>query len=176
MQQTTSSESYFDAISWLNQFEPEARKLQADEIRSVTQFSLLWNLFEAQVCNHSGSVHCFRRKADEWEKAGLLALAVWEPYLKYFQRRYIENEGTNEIFAGLHLRPKDNPDLVAAVLKGENTDIAGIITALLTIVYRYRSNLFHGLKWIYGLHGQADNFNTANQVLARALEINRRET
>lgn len=146
MQKTTPSEPNFDAISWLNQFEPEARQLHADEIGSVTQFCLLWNLFEAQVCNHSGSVRCFRSKADDWKKAGLLASAAWEPYLKYFQRRYVENGDTNHRFTRLRLRRNDDPDLVAAVLKGENTDIARIVTALLTIVYRYRNNLFHGLK------------------------------
>ena len=178
MQNTTFSEPIFDVIGWLNRFEPGARQLRPGEINSVMQFSLVWNLFEAQVCMAKGvkaSVPRFRSKAREWENAGHLTSTNWNPFLEYFQRRYIENEATNHLFEGLHLNRKEDRNQVAAVLKGENTDIAGIVTALLTIVYRYRCNLFHGLKWVYGLHDQSVNFNTANQILAKALEIDRRE-
>ncbi len=41
---------------------------------------------------------------------------------------------------------------------------------MLIIVFRYRNNLFHGVKWEYELAGQLSNFTTANSVLMKVLD------
>ena len=41
------------------------------------------------------------------------------------------------------------------------------------VVYRIRNNLFHGMKWAYGMRGQLENFRHANAVLIKALEMDR---
>ena len=57
------------------------------------------------------------------------------------------------------------------VLKGENTNLVDEITALLMIVYRLRNNLFHGLKWDYGIRDQFDNVIHANAVLMKSVDL-----
>lgn len=59
-----------------------------------------------------------------------------------------------EYFAGLHLRRNDNFALVSEVLKGANRNHADGVAALLIVVLRLRNNLFHGVKWAYGIRGQ----------------------
>ena len=41
---------------------------------------------------------------------------------------------------------------------------------MLTIIYRYRNNLFHGVKWGYELADQLHNFTHANNALMKALD------
>jgi hypothetical protein len=47
---------------------------------------------------------------------------------------------------------------------------ANRIAAVLIIVFRYRNNLFHGVKWQYKLEGQLGNFSAANDALMKVLE------
>ena len=68
----------------------------------------------------------------------------------------------------------DSPELVCAVLKGENTNHADVVAALLIVVLRLRNNLFHGVKWAYGIRNQLANFINANTTLMAALEIHDR--
>ena len=138
------------------------------------QFTLLWGLFEAQVCANGASVPCFRRKVEEWSERGILDPVEFQPYLEYFRDRYFADGEPTYRFGRLHLRKGDDPDRVLAVLKGEAENAVDVVTTALTIVYRYRSNLFHGLKWAYNLHDQEQNFSIANRVIARALETNKR--
>lgn len=56
------------------------------------------------------------------------------------------------------------------VLSGSDIDAKRRLATALIIVFRYRNNLFHGLKWQYELAGQLGNFNAANAVLMKALD------
>jgi hypothetical protein len=161
----------FDVVSWLNAFEPG---FDRDELSSLTQFTLLWSLFEAQVCANSASVPYLRKKVEQWSEGGILDPVEFQPYLEYFRNRYLVGGDPTYRFEHLHLRKKDDPGRVLSVLKGETKGDVDIVTTILTIVYRYRNNLFHGLKWAYNLRGQEENFNISARILARALDINRR--
>lgn len=57
-----------------------------------------------------------------------------------------------------------------AVIDGSDKDPCSRMAAVLIIVFRYRNNLFHGVKWQYKLQGQLGNFTTANDVLMKVLE------
>lgn len=174
MREPDPNPGQFDVLSWLNAFEPGAHDLRGDEISSVTQFALMWGLFEDQVCQKSASVRCFRKRVQQWSDAGILQLEQFDPYLEYFQNRYLGDGEPNHRFEQLRIRNSEERERVAAVLKGENRNAVDIVTAALAIVYRYRNNLFHGLKWVYALHGQAENFVVANRILAQSLETHRR--
>ena len=52
-----------------------------------------------------------------------------------------------------------------------NADVAEVAAALLIIVYRFRNNLLHGVKWAYEIRGQFENFRHANAVLMQAIEL-----
>ena len=57
------------------------------------------------------------------------------------------------------------------VLAGETSEPEEIAAAVLIIVYRFRNNLFHGVKWSYELQGQLENFTHANTALMQAIEL-----
>jgi hypothetical protein len=87
----------------------------------------------------------------------------------YFKNRYFPDGQQSPHFEHLHFRRKDRADLVEAVLKGEDNISAHVIGAALLIIFRLRNNLFHGIKWKYGIRGQLGNFSRANNVLMASL-------
>lgn len=106
----------------------------------------------------------------EWGAQNRLSLAPFSQSLAHFKNRYFNNGEFTHLFHGLNLRRSDSPELVKKVVKGENTNDADCIAALLIIVYRLRNNLFHGVKWAYGLRDQLENFTNANNAIMAALE------
>lgn len=76
-------------------------------------------------------------------------------------------------FDSLNLRGNDNVSVVEGVLLGRENSPGAILICCLTIVLRYRNNLFHGMKWAYGIQGQKGNFMIANQILIRTAEMAR---
>ncbi len=158
--------------NWLNANAPGYENLAPEERSAITNFSLLWSLFEAQVLNTSASSKSIESKIKSWSDVGHLQAPDFEEYKNYFINRYITNNELNDKFDHLNLRNGDKPDLIKAVLKGAENDTASVVTAMLIIVLRYRNNFFHGIKWAYQFKGQLNNFNTANNLLMRVIEIN----
>jgi len=68
------------------------------------------------------------------------------------------------------LRDNDNPALVRAVLTGDDTGSVSQLIACLTIIYRFRNNFFHGIKWAYSLRDQLGNFTHSASLLEKYLE------
>lgn len=157
---------------WFNLNAPGYEDLNQEEKDAITHFSLLWSLFEAQVLNTSASANSIETKINSWNEANRLNAPEFEQFKNYFVQRYIENGVPNYRYDHLHLRNGDKPNLVSAVLKGEESSIACVLTAMLIIVLRYRNNFFHGIKWAYQFKDQLDNFNTANNLLMKVVEIN----
>ena len=102
---------------------------------------------------------------------GLLQYDRFEKSLGYFRDRYFQGGAFNERFEHLLWRKNDLRPLVEAVLSGKDDDIEHVVLALLMIAYRLRNNLFHGVKWAYGIQGQQPNFEHASDVLMRILEL-----
>lgn len=147
---------------------PGVAGLSSEEHEALYRFTLLWTLFEAQVLDNNASVS---KITEVVEKLGPQAFEVnwFQEQLVYFQDRYIEDGNTNYRFEHLHLRNNDNPDRVKSVLLGKNIDVKDQLIACLTIVYRFRNNLFHGLKWAYRLQEQLDNFRHSANLLKKYL-------
>jgi len=157
-------------IDWLSIKAPGFSELLIEEREAILHFSLLWSFFEAEALNTNASANTILALIREWERTGRLRIEPFAESLAYFQARYIENEEPTTHFADLHLRRNDKPELVRDVLIGANTNHADGVAALLIIVLRLRNNLFHGVKWAYGIRGQLANFSHANAALMAALE------
>ena len=157
--------------NWLVNNAPGYDELSEEEKSEIMHFSLLWSLFEARVLNTSASPRSIQTKINSPETAELLDHTEFENYRNYFSQRYIENGNTNFRFPHLHFRRNDNQGLVERVLKYETNDVSEVVIALLTIVYRYRNNFFHGIKWAYKFKEQLDNFRISNELLIQMLEI-----
>lgn len=162
----------FDVRNWLNNYFPNA-EFNRDEVNTVTDFSLMWNLFEFEMGNRQMSI----------QQITACALQIvnkapgndfYNDYYQYFRDRYINVDNTtNDLFDGLAFRPNDKKDFVANVLKDDNPGPGSIIEAILIIIYRFRNNLFHGEKRLHNIHTQYENFNMANEFLANILTINK---
>jgi len=156
---------------WLSKYAVGYSKLSKEEKETITNFPLLWSLFEAQILNCSASASSIKSKINDWDARGLLKLDGFKKYKEYFTHRYVNENNMNHKFSQLHLRKNDYPSLVEQVLKDETNLTSEIVTALLVIVLRYRNNFFHGSKWAYEFEKQFDNFSMANELLMYILEI-----
>jgi hypothetical protein len=157
-------------LEWISNFLSFERILTGSDIESVRNFSLLWNLFEGLICNKNASVITLENAVLDLQKRKKINIDYYEQFLEYFVERYAKNGETNRLFDELNLRRNDKPELVKAVLKGNETSSEKVLLAILIIVFRYRNNLFHGEKSIYKLQNQIDNFRNANQFLMLFME------
>jgi len=158
-------------IDWLRANAPGFDQLPEADREAIMHFSLLWSFFEARALGSAASANAIVALVQGWEDDGRLDVAPFDQSLSYFKDRYFQNGAATPNFQGLALRPNDNPATVEAVLKGENTSTRDCVAALLIVVYRLRNNLFHGVKWAYGIRDQLSNFNNANATIMAALEM-----
>ncbi len=158
-------------VEWLEANIPEFVNLPEADRQAIFHFAVLWSLFEDRALENSASANAIVGIVNQWDREGRLEFGAFENDLEYFRKRYfVEGEPTH-YFAGLHLRGNDHPALVRAVLQRENNHPADCTAALIIVVYRLRNNLFHGVKWAYGIQGQLDNFTHANEVIMNALSL-----
>lgn len=159
-----------DPDTWLKQRASGFGNLSAQEKLAIMHFSFLWSFFEAKALNANASSRSICQLAGGWAAHNRLDPVKFSKSLAYFKNRYFNGGEPTPHFQGLKLRPFDYPDRVEAVLSGGNTDDADCVAALLIVVYRLRNNLFHGMKWDYGIRDQLDNFKHANDAIMAALE------
>lgn len=161
------------AIPWLEQHAPGFSGLSAAERDLLMDFALLWSLFEGEVLNSAASVNTIEQAVQRWNQAGFLLPQTFAAAAGYFRERYYADGAFTYRFDHLHLDRSRNPQVVRDVLSGQDNAPTAIALAVLIIVFRYRNNLFHGEKWAYQLQEQEQNFSHANEVLMRAVELNR---
>lgn len=155
-----------DPNNWLKQQVPGYAALSLAERRAIKDFSLLWSLFEGTHLNTSGSANAIAAHVAALQAANRLAARPQlQAALLHFRNRYFQNAAFNHAFNSLHFRNNDRRPFVESVLSGQVNDAASVLSALLIIIYRLRNNLFHGVKWAYGIANQLENFRHANRVL-----------
>lgn len=158
------------AMDWLRARVPGFGKLTQEERDAIVDFSLLWTLFEARLLDTNASPENICRMVDAWYQTGALKTDIYREELAYFRLRYFANGEFTDHFKHLHLRPPDRETPIREVLNGSNDTARDCVKACLIIVYRYRNNLFHGMKWDYELRDQLQNFTAATNIVLRALE------
>lgn len=158
-----------DPKAWLEKNVFGFNELPEEDRQAILYFSLLWSLFEASALQTHASSSSILVLARRNYEQGQLNLELFEPSLNYFRHRYFVDGAFTENFDGLHLRDNDNLQLVRQVIQGGNENPGDVVAALLIIIYRLRNNLFHGVKWAYGIQGQLRNFEFANRALMIAI-------
>lgn len=146
-------------IDWINQ--RYGVNFKEADLTHVKNFSLAWNVFDDVVCNNSCSV----ASIDASFQTKNFDLKDFQFNLDYFKKRYIDAGATNRRFDNLNFRNADRRALVESVLLGNAGNVHEIVLALAIIVYRFRNNLFHGLKDIRLIHEQSQNFEQANTFI-----------
>lgn len=150
-------------IEWIN--EKFGTEFTEEQLINVKDFSLLWNIFENLVCGNRCNVNRLEEKLNPIA----FQIADFQENFEYFQNRYIENGTTNGRFEHLNFRNGDRKEFVANVLLGNENITSAKVLALTIIVYRFRNNLFHGLKNFIQIDQQEENFRNANQILKNIL-------
>lgn len=151
-------------LQWIN--EKLNVNLNNEDLDSIKDFSLIWNVFESKVCKKNFSPD----RVQEGINSKDYTLKNFSKELKYFQNRYITEGHANHRFAFLYFRNKKSEQFCKDVLLGNITELNEIILGLVLIVYRLRNNLFHGVKNMAVIDEQKDNFGMANQILSKILD------
>jgi hypothetical protein len=159
------------AFDWLQVHSPGMPQLTADERGAISDFSIFWSLFESRALGNSASAERILQITKSWRDKGNLTPQVFAPHITYFRERYFQDSHETPHFVHLHLRANDMIPLVRSVLQGKSEGLAEDSAVALIVVYRFRNNLFHGIKWSYALQGQLANFLHANMALMKALEL-----
>lgn len=158
-------------LRWLRQMVPGFDRLSTAERVAVRDFSLLWSLFEGTVLGTSASANSIVGAVSALRDQGRLDLRSFRRSIEHFRQRYYDGQNLTPAFEHLNLRGGDRRPLVEAFVTGRANSEAEILAGLLIIVYRLRNNLFHGIKWAYGIRGQLENFRRANDTLMAVMEL-----
>ena len=156
---------------WLKKFAPGFDQLSAQERKAIKDFSLLWSVFEGTILDTNANAKTIICAVRSLSEQGKLTLKPFRAAIKYFSDRYYDGINLTSEFERLAFRGGDHKPLVEKVLRGRANDDVEILSAILIIVLRLRNNLFHGIKWSYGVQGQLANFRNANNVLISVMML-----
>jgi len=154
-------------LTWLTNTFQIDEDLNESDIESIQNFSLLWNVFEANYSNRNFQLNTIEVRINQ----ATFDIQDYQTYLEYFRNRYVTNGQLNQRFP--HLRvPNNRNQLLTEVLLNNNPNLIvnQIVLALTIIVYRYRNNLFHGEKDIRRIRFQRDNFAQSNGFLMKIMD------
>ena len=134
-------------------------------------FVVIWNLFEQKKMNRNASI--FRVNSFVNSIGNINNINIDEIFI-YFKNRYTENNQTTELFNNLLWRPEEN-DIKTKTIK-TLFDTARLnkknqIKAVLSIIFRLRNNLFHGVKDIASIDEQRQTFELVNSFMLDLLEL-----
>lgn len=159
-----------DTNEWLTLHAPGFNNLSREEREGIAHFTFLWSLFEGRVLSARADPSKLVQLAIQMARGNQLDAALFDDPLNYFKERYWFEGHPTYLFDGLNFRRNDRRPFVESVLEGRVREPGEVVAALLLITYRLRNNLFHGMKWGYGIRDQLQNFQNANQILMRILE------
>ena len=158
------------AIIWLSKTSRAFGNLPREEKEEIIDFALLWSFFEGTKLDQHGSIAAIRTYVETLSQQQVDTLSL-DHFITYFQNRYTENDGFSYRYQHLHLDESRNPEEVNRMLLREANDSRENLVGCLGVIYRYRNNFFHGVKWEYDLEEQHSNFVNANTLLLKLLEL-----
>jgi hypothetical protein len=162
----------FSAKHWINANCFGGDTLRPETIDVISNFTLMWNLFEGVICDNHANIRAFEKIAESIAQRASLSAEI-EDGVRFWSARYFTSAGFNDLFQGLHFSPRDCREQVEAVLRSEKNDSRSQLLAVMIIIYRLRNNLFHGLKTIDTLNDQVPNLTMACRALAAIMLVSR---
>ncbi len=144
-----------------------------DEISSVLNFSICWNLFEHIIFDDdyrpSQIAHVFNDYTNKFEPIQNSTQEI----LEIFTKRYFCDGEFTAKFHTLYLRRSDNKSIVQEYLSGAPATSCEKFVVAITIIGRFRNNLFHGLKDPSEIRDQNRVFEQINKYLMEIVEAMR---
>ncbi len=151
-------------INWINN--KYGLSLTNEDLSELKNFTLLWNIYENTIFNSSFSIPLLQNEILNRN----LQMDNFSGVFIYFQDRYTSNGDTNGRFDHLNFRATDRRVLVRDCLLNANVSPLDKILSIGIIVYRFRNNLFHGLKDFMFIDEQQENFRQSNIYLQMFLD------
>ncbi len=134
-------------------------------MQEIQDFLLLWSTFEGRFLETNFEINRVLKLIDEITLTG----DSYNQVGGYFKNRYAEQEDSDRRFNGLGIRNQGHKDLVESFLLSGEPNLKTVVKSSMIIVYRFRNNLFHGVKEFEYLHTQEDNFQNANEFLKQLM-------
>ncbi|MDA2918474.1 hypothetical protein MYX76_03085 [Desulfobacterota bacterium AH_259_B03_O07] len=158
----------FNEFEWLKEY----TGIHEDRMKfeNIKNFVFFWSLFETKVCKNNANVKSISDSVDELANRREFIFEDYRDFFDYFRDRYTDSGKVNDRFESLNFRRPDKKEFVKDALEGDINKPYEIIKALLIIVYRLRSNLFHGKKRVETLNTQIENFKIANKLLSKVIK------
>jgi hypothetical protein len=135
-----------EPIQWLEINIPGFGQLKEEKRLSIQHFALLWSLFEGKVLGTKASAPKILSVVRNGFARHVMELTPYQKCFDYFRARYFSNGTLTDQFDQLRVSSAYLP-LVKQVLREENNNPADIVAVILIVIYRFRKNLFHGVKW-----------------------------
>lgn len=143
-------------------------KTYSADLEMVGNFLILWSLFESKCCKGNANKASIENVIDKVEKS--FDDNILNEVFDYMKERYAVAEN----FKNLNFRTGGGDEKMKThceeVFSDEKSIKEDKLKAVLYVIYRYRNNLFHGIKQIPSLHKQKDNFNASYKVLIECIE------
>jgi len=136
-------------------------QLSEEDLTSVKDFTLMWNIYDNLIFQSNFTI---ANAENEYQNVDFEDNEL-EEIFNYFKNRYIDNGETKDRFDNLNFRPNDRGEFVRDVLLENDQEVENKALAITIIIYRFRNNLFHGLKDFRVIDEQKDNFDNANRFL-----------
>jgi hypothetical protein len=149
---------------WLNN--KYGTNFDEEDLQNIKNFSLIWNVFEHTICGNNFSIQSLQLELGNRN----IDSNLFQGHLEYFKNRYVNDGVFTHCFQFLHFRTNDRQQLVKEVLLGINNNSNDKILAIAILVYRFRNNLFHGLKEFQYIDQQNQNFEIANSFLTLLID------
>lgn len=139
--------------------------IQADTVREIGKFSILWNWFERFWCDNN----CNPGKIKDIAKmipVGYKQQAHLAEVLNQ-RRHWFGQLEMDYIIESLHpgnarASTEDDMAIMRQFMEQTGDDLT---CGCLLVIYRIRNNLMHGMKLLEELNGQIELFHAANEVL-----------
>lgn len=161
--------------SWLRSYAPGYRHLSRGERRAVSDFVMLWSVYEAQVLSCNATARRMIDAVERWHAAGLIeADARADESWSHFVDRLRNGGELSHRFDGLRFSNQVDREFVRSAVLAEPAPARLIRhNAMALIIHRIRNNLLHGEKWSYGLQDQELNFRYSSHVLMLWMNMHR---
>ena len=161
--------------SWLRHYAPGYCHLSRGERTAVSDFVMLWSVYEAKVLDCNATAARMIEAIDRWQNHDLLIGDRSDESWLHFVSRLTDAGAIGHRFEGLRITNAAHSDLVRSALLSEAPLPKNLTRnrAMAIIIHRIRNNLLHGEKWSYGLNDQADNFRHSSHMLMLWMDMHR---
>lgn len=144
-------------------------ELDEDKLKSVFYFSLIWNVYEKELCNKKAEINRHPKKQSK-KYAEKFDQRLLDQIFEYFKNRYVLNGEQTQHFDNFEFKSESIKTEVFGFLSSAHPSDKDKLKALLCIAFRLRNNLFHGEKAVEKLYEQNENFRQINLLLMNLIE------